>query len=297
MTRREVESGPDFPYQGGMAHVPSSRSRTSFRLESTEARVHVYTYHYTYPSMQARKPGRDLLVLFPEQHYGAAACYQVGEVTSRVLPVGNVMLVPAAAAVNAVGAGGALRIVACSMRGGILPTDFDATNPEQLALCNDIADRNIKMMMRRLALEAISPGMQAEDLLDALARTIRIDVARYFHANERSVTGVLAKWQVKRIEEYVEKNLGADLGIARLAGIVQISPGHLMRSFRQTMGMTVHQYVTQRRMDRACYLLSETRVPLKKMATDLGYGTPSSFTYAFRKAMGTTPARYRASNS
>lgn len=280
-----------------MAADPLTRTTASFRLESPTARVHVYTYHYEQPSMQTREPGRDLVVLFPDQHYGAAACYQVGNVTSRVLPVGNVMLVPAEAIVNAVGAGGDLRIAACSVKGGILPPDFDPTDTAQLMLCNDVANRDVKMAMRRLALEAMAPGLDSGALVDALVQAMKVDIARYFRAGRHQARGMLARWQVNRIEEFVQQNLSRPLTVTDLADVAQISPGHLMRSFRKTMGMTVHQYVTERRMDRACYLLSETQTPLKKLAADLGFATASSFTFAFRKAMGVTPGRYRASNT
>lgn len=280
-----------------MASDPITRSRASFRFESQQARVHVYTYRYEQPSRQTRKPGRDLIVLFPDRHYNTAACFRVGDITSRVLPVGNIMLVPAQALVNAVGAGGDLRIVACSLTGGILPPDFDPYDVDQLAMCNDIADRNVEATMRRLAMEAMAPGHESLRLVDALAETLKVDVARYLRAGEVGPRGHLARWQVNRIEDHVLANLGAKLSVAELAELVQISPGHLMRSFRETTGVTVYQYILQRRMERACQLLSETQIPLKQLALDLGFANPSSFTFAFRKSTGMTPARYRAAHT
>ena len=46
-------------------------------------------------------------------------------------------------------------------------------------------------------------------------------------------------------------------------------------------------------LERAYALLAQSTIPVKQIAARLGFATPSSFTLAFRRATGTTPACYR----
>ena len=85
----------------------------------------------------------------------------------------------------------------------------------------------------------------------------------------------------------------ASLSIGLLAELCCISSGHLMRAFKQTTGETVHSYVERVRLTKAQRLLCETNLPLKAIAAELGFSTPSSFSFAFRRATGEPPKVFR----
>ena len=48
----------------------------------------------------------------------------------------------------------------------------------------------------------------------------------------------LAPWQVRRVTEFVDADVGADLRIADLAALIGVSVGHFHRAFRATTGRT-----------------------------------------------------------
>jgi AraC family transcriptional regulator len=214
-----------------------------------------------------------------------------------LLPLGALMIVPAGTSINASGPGGDRRLAVCTMTDGILPAGFDRADPRHLAMCCDVRDGHVRATMQRMAAETSAPGFGADVLIDGLATALQVDLARYFAAadlREVAEHGTLAPWQLRRLEEFVHASDGVRIRIADLAAVVEVSPGHLARTFKRTTGRTVHQFVEEVRLARARAMLGEAELPLKQIAAQLGFGTASSFSLAFRRAMGTTPGRYRA---
>ncbi len=274
-----------------MATAPSS-----VELRTDQARIHVYTYRYETPSYQMRSPPRDVMALIGGQARNARGLFRSDAGASRLLALGNLMIVPAGVLIEASGPGGERRVASCTMEPGILPADFDRGDLSHLALCCDIRDPHIHAAMQRMAREAMTPGFAHDILIDALATGVRVDLARYLARAAQSVqghVGMLAPWQLRRLEDHVQTADGGGMRIADLAALLDMSPGHLVRTFRKTTGRTVHQFVEEARLARARVMLGETALPLKQIAARLGFATPSSFSLAFRRATGVTPGRYR----
>ena len=81
------------------------------------------------------------------------------------------------------------------------------------------------------------------------------------------------------------------------SGQTKVSGFHLHEEtfvlFRESVGMPVHQYVIERRVERAKSLLSGTEAPIGQVALDTGFAHQSHFTSRFKQATGRTPWRWR----
>lgn len=277
-----------------------SRARTDAELRTDRTRIHVYTYRYDTPSRDTGRPLQDVIALCANLPRGAAGIYQSLDGRSAILPLGGMMVVPAGTAISATGAGGDRQLSVCSTADGLLPDDFDRGDPRLLARCSDVRDVRVRAGLERMAAEALAPGFASDLLVDALAAAMTIDLARYFMRaapGRADPRGRLAPWQLRRVEDYVASTAGRRLRIADLAGAIDIGASHFARIFRNTTGRSVHRWIEEVRLIRAEALLRETALPLKQVAADLGFSTPSSFSLAFRRATGTTPARFRAEAS
>lgn len=104
----------------------------------------------------------------------------------------------------------------------------------------------------------------------------------------------MARERLRRVLDYIEANLGGELGLVELAEVACLHPCHLSRSFKAALGIGPQRYITRRRIERARTLLERTELPLVAIAQDLGFSDQSHFTNVFRREVGTTPARYRA---
>jgi AraC-like DNA-binding protein len=81
----------------------------------------------------------------------------------------------------------------------------------------------------------------------------------------------------------------------RLAQDLGISEATLRRGFKAAMGVSPHAYWLRLRVDAARVLLAETNLPLKAIASRLGYDNEYFFSRQFRQIAGVPPGVYRKS--
>jgi AraC family transcriptional regulator len=103
----------------------------------------------------------------------------------------------------------------------------------------------------------------------------------------------LAPKQVQHVTDFIRTNLPHGLTIERLAALVNMSPFHFARCFRQTLGMTPHQFVTRERIERARTMIAEGRQTIGDIAMALGFASASHFADVYRRVTGSTPRRTR----
>jgi AraC family transcriptional regulator len=107
--------------------------------------------------------------------------------------------------------------------------------------------------------------------------------------------GGLAAWQQRILADYIEAHLAEQMPLAQLAALVQLSPYHFCRAFKQSFGLPPHRYHTSRRIERAKALLAKPDYSVTEIGMTVGFSETSSFTAAFRRATGLTPTAYHRS--
>lgn len=99
----------------------------------------------------------------------------------------------------------------------------------------------------------------------------------------------LAPKAAARVIDYIEANLERRMTLAELAALVAISVPHFKVLFRETLGMPVHQYIVQRRVERAKALLLEGRLSISQVALEAGFAHQSHMANWMNRLLGTTP--------
>lgn len=99
----------------------------------------------------------------------------------------------------------------------------------------------------------------------------------------------LSKPQLRRVTTYIEEHLDEDLSLARLAGVADVSASHLKTLFKRSTGLPVHEYVIQRRVERARALLMRGELPAGQVALKAGFSHQSHMARCMRRVLGVTP--------
>jgi len=107
------------------------------------------------------------------------------------------------------------------------------------------------------------------------------------------VRGGLPPRSMRRVREFIEEHLEENISIQALANIASLSMYHFARAFKQSEGMTPHDYLIQRRVQRTKDLLAETDLPLSEIALASGFSDQSHCARRFREHVGVTPSSYR----
>ncbi|WP_137043718.1 AraC family transcriptional regulator [Pseudolabrys sp. FHR47] len=102
--------------------------------------------------------------------------------------------------------------------------------------------------------------------------------------DERRITSAL---------RHIERHAEDKLGIAALARLAAMSPYHFLRTFRQVVGVTPHQFILRTRLYRAASRLRSGDEQIASIAFDCGFNDLSTFNRRFRRVTGVTPGDYR----
>jgi len=99
--------------------------------------------------------------------------------------------------------------------------------------------------------------------------------------------------RLRRVIDYIQDNLTADLNLAAMAGLAAMSATHFSKAFKKAVGQSPLQFVIGVRLDRATVLLRTTQLSVAEVAWRCGYQDLSRFGQHFKRKFGTTPAAFR----
>ncbi|MFI1394176.1 GlxA family transcriptional regulator [Streptomyces sp. NPDC020681] len=102
---------------------------------------------------------------------------------------------------------------------------------------------------------------------------------------EAATTSATREWALERLQR--------PLTLAELAAHARMSVRTFSRRFRDEVGMTPGQWLTQQRVEHARRLLETTDWPVDRVAGEAGFGTAASLRLRMSAAMGVSPMAYR----
>lgn len=148
----------------------------------------------------------------------------------------------------------------------------------------------------RLKEEALKGEARLQQYGEALVVLLGHELIRLNNsatAAAQSARGGLSGWQQRKIADYIEAHLSENVSLAALAALIDLSPFHFARAFKQSFGVPPHRYHVNRRIEHAKALLARPGSSVTEVALAVGFAETSSFSAAFRKTTGSAPSDYR----
>ncbi|MUG65108.1 response regulator [Paenibacillus campinasensis] len=123
-----------------------------------------------------------------------------------------------------------------------------------------------------------------DKVIQAVAHAVETLKHRFMDKNARLV---------HQIRTAIDQHFHEPITINSLSDQVYLSPNYLRSIFKEKTGMTIHDYLTRIRLNKAKELLADDTLKVQDIAQRVGYESTSYFISLFLKNQGVTPNEYR----
>jgi AraC family transcriptional regulator len=157
-----------------------------------------------------------------------------------------------------------------------------------------LQDPQIEMIGRELDREMFSGGHNGSLYAESLATALMLLLLKRNSAVTYGIQryrGGLPQKTLRLVLDYINDNLSSTLRLGELAAIAGVSPSHFGALFRRATGLAPHEYVIQRRVDRACELLRNRAMSIPEAAVAVGFYDQSHLTRHMRRVLGFSPGQ------
>jgi AraC family transcriptional regulator len=145
--------------------------------------------------------------------------------------------------------------------------------------------------LRRLLLSGEQDEIVFESLVSAISE--RVAGIQTGEVAENRKAGWMTPHRLRMSLEQIEEQLTTKLAVHRLAASMGLSAGFFSRAFREAVGKPPHEYIIDRRVARARWLLQSNVRDLAAVAQAAGFSSHAHMTSVFRARLGTTPSKIR----
>jgi AraC family transcriptional regulator len=184
--------------------------------------------------------------------------------------------------------------------------------PNQLDLvhCLTQSEPYLQQIAMMLLAELKSGGIMGELYLESLTQLLTIHLLQHYgnsqqmlaepmlgtrHANGTIIADRHSRnhTRLQQAIDYIHEHLNGDLSMAQIASSVNISPTYFASLFKNATGISLHQYVIEKRVERAKLLLTKnTDLTIANVASQVGFSSQSHLIYHCKRLTGMTPKQF-----
>jgi len=127
---------------------------------------------------------------------------------------------------------------------------------------------------------------------ESLATALGVILVHQHSNAPRALSSTGPKMSMSRLRDllsYIDEHISHELSLRELAGVAGLSVSHCKATFRSMMGMPLHQYVIQRRVEHARRLLDKGTHTILETALSTGFSSPSHLALHLKRQLGSTP--------
>lgn len=148
----------------------------------------------------------------------------------------------------------------------------------------------LEVMLRAFAEEWLNDGPDNSLMARSIFLRILVFLARCY----RNHGGTKSSSPVGRVRAQIDRHFSEQLKIADLAAGCFLSLGRLTELFRNEIGCSPREYLSNVRIEAAKRLLRNTDLEVSIVAKNIGFTDPAYFARFFKQNVGVSPTQYRS---
>lgn len=170
-------------------------------------------------------------------------------------------------------------------------------NSLDIAACPSIVARNIPLRINNILASALSPHLTGRmkkvyaqtKILEYLCELVEhVEQQRSSSKKEQRKSKV-----VNEVYDYLCNLEGKLPTIIEISEQVNMPAQALNKAFKVEFGLTIHRFISKKRLQEAHVVVQESDIPLKRVADKLGYSHANHFITAFKREFGYSPGSLR----
>ena len=156
---------------------------------------------------------------------------------------------------------------------------------------------HLRAAMGAVSAELTAGGTEGRLAAESLANLLAVHLIRNADSARfpaRRTYDALPRARLRAVVEYIDGHLDAGMSLEQMAALARLSPYHFARRFKATTGLPPHQFVIERRVDRARqFLQRDGGLSLAEIAVRAGFSDQSHLSNHFKRVVGVTPGQFR----
>jgi AraC family transcriptional regulator len=184
-----------------------------------------------------------------------------------------------------------------------LAADVFERDPERLEIIPGLGFRD--GLLEQLVLAVLSELKNEKNsnpvYVDTLANAIAIQLLKRHSSkhigsfdNRLYESGDLSQIHLDRVVDYIEAFIDRELTIEKLAKLASMNPIYFARVFKKRLGVSPHQFILFKRIERAKEMLAYSDAPIVDIALATGFSSQSHLSSTFKQVVGATPGNFRS---
>ncbi len=131
---------------------------------------------------------------------------------------------------------------------------------------------------------------------ESMATAISAHLLQFYSTRKpkvKSYSDGLPQARLRQVTEYINEHSAQNPSLIKMAQIVQMSPYYFSRLFKQSTGLTPHQYLLRCRTEQAKRLLKSSNLSIATIAAQVGFVDQSHLARHFKRLVGVSPSQFR----
>ncbi|MBD2466005.1 helix-turn-helix transcriptional regulator [Oscillatoria sp. FACHB-1407] len=132
--------------------------------------------------------------------------------------------------------------------------------------------------------------------IDSLSTALAAHLIMHYSTTKLKISMIdngLPKQTLEKVIDYIYTHLGQEVTLSQLANLTGMSQYYFCRLFKQSTGLSPHQYLIQKRVEQAKQLLIERKSPIADIALQCGFTNQSHLNRHFKRIVGVTPLTFQ----